>query len=146
MYISLAVFMVAIVAFFVAALCVCALSKDCNFDKTYSYPIPLIIFNLLICGLLIVTTVIFVRLINQRFGTDFKKAKFTLVLFLSLFSFSFAFRGSVDFWFLVGDFKFTPVGYAVFTFFFYFFCEWVPLFTIYMHHAVDFRKNSKKLK
>ena len=65
-------------------------------DKTYVSELPLAILNLIVWGFLLWSTCSFVRLINRRFGKDFKNAKLKLFSVLTVFSFSFLIRATWD--------------------------------------------------
>jgi hypothetical protein len=64
---------------------------------------------------------------------------------LAIFSVAFLFRGSFDLWVFIAqptktDLGFGQVGFAVFVGSFYFMCEVLPLFVLFMQHRKDFAK------
>ena len=58
--------------------------------------LPIAILNIVVWGLLMISTLQFVHTINKRYRNQFNQAKCKLMLFLTLFSLSFILRGTWD--------------------------------------------------
>jgi hypothetical protein len=77
-------------------------------------------------------------MMNTRFGDSYRASQIKLIIYLSVFSISFLLRGV---WDIVQNYKKMDLGdwmNAITVFVIYFFCEWLPIFVIYLSHFSDF--------
>jgi len=119
------------------------------FDGSFAAVLPLGVANIVVWLLLIISTTIFLHMINQRFGKEFKQAKRKLIVFLSLFSLSFGLRGAWDIAAgIATNFasNITDIQNSMIVFSMYMLCEWLPLFVIFMYHKNDFTKDLRPTK
>lgn len=91
------------------------------------------------------STIKFINQIKKRFGAQYKSATYKLTFILAIFSIAFLVRGSFDLWITIKqpaqqDLGFGEVGFAVFVGSFYFICEILPLFVLFMQHRKDFSR------
>ena len=138
-YLFLYICLFAIIAIFVGSQVYC-LKTDCVFEGNYFGPFYLAICNIIVWIMLGGTTFTFVRMLNKRFGeAEFSGPKCKFFTFLSVFSLSFAIRGTWD----LGIY-FDPIDidsktdYAIILFVLYFITEWIPIFVIYLTHLWAF--------
>ena len=96
--------------------------------------------NIMVWVLLGFTTFSFVRMLNKRFGESrFSGAKCKFFIFLTVFSLSFAIRGSWDLGITISGLKMkTSQEEATVLFLLYFLTEWMPIFVIYLTHLWAF--------
>jgi hypothetical protein len=84
------------------------------------------------------------RMINTRFGDSYRESQIKLIIYLSVFSISFLLRGV---WDIVQNYKKMNLGdlvNAITVFVIYFFCEWLPIFVIYLSHFSDFSSEAQQ--
>jgi hypothetical protein len=135
-YIAIFSFMALIVLYF---LCTAVLPSDKCITSSYSLVLPIGIFNLMVWTFLMVSTISFVNQINERFsGHEYKFVKNKLIIILGFFSMSFLLRGLWNFLLYIQPFSqdsdtmgMNDACYAVFLFFFYTICDWLPLCVIF---------------
>jgi hypothetical protein len=130
LYWSIGVTMVGILCCFIVWVCICSFNTDtCNFSNSSSLLLPISVLNILTWLLLLSSTLILMRMMNTRFGDSYRASQIKLIIYLSVFSISFLLRGVWD----LGDWM-----NAITVFVIYFFCEWLPIFVIYLSHFSDF--------
>jgi hypothetical protein len=99
---------------------------------------PIIIANFLNMGLLILVVIKFLHELNKRFGNSYKRAKYTVTVYMLLFSLSFMLRGTTDI--MQKNQNLLPILMtAWYQTFFYLLTEWLPLFVLYCIHITQFR-------
>jgi O-antigen/teichoic acid export membrane protein len=86
------------------------------------------------------------QILKKRFGDTYTFAQRKLVIYLSVFSLSFLLRGIFDAVQKTKTINTNTVWSAVEVFVIYFFCEWLPIFVIYLHHHEDFKNEIKQLQ
>ena len=83
-------------------------------------------------------------MLNKRFGEkEFSAPKFRLIILLAFFSLSFFVRGTWDLMLYFNEhlhlhIKLNSYEMATMIFVVYFFTEWLPIFVIYLVHALAF--------
>lgn len=106
-YFAIYIMLFIIIAFFTSAEVFCVM-KHCDFEGSYFGPLYLAIFNIVVWFMLALSTFVFVRMLNNRFGeTEFTGPKIKFFTFLTVFSLSFAIRGSWDLGLLIKPIEIT---------------------------------------
>jgi hypothetical protein len=130
------------ILFFGVSQGVCITKQDCS-DEYIAMP-GIVTAQFVNMILLIIVTYLFLTKINERYGNTYKKAKWTVGLYLIIFTLSFTIRGVFDL-LLVYDVGETAFRSATFLAFFYMFTELIPLFTLFSVHIHTFRPIAKQL-
>ena len=136
--------MIGIMCCFIIWVSVCsATASTCNFDESSSLLLPISVLNILTWILLLASTLILMRIMNKRFGDSYRASQIKLIIYLSVFSLSFLLRGV---WDIIQNYKKMSLGNvvdAITVFIIYFFCEWLPIFVIYLSHYSDFSSEAQ---
>jgi len=139
LYWSIGITMVGILCCFIIWVSICSFNSDtCNFSDSSSLLLPISVLNILTWLLLLSSTLILMKMMNTRFGDSYRDSQVKLIIYLSVFSISFLLRGI---WDIVQNYKKMNLGNlvnAITVFVIYFFCEWLPIFVIYLSHFSDF--------
>ena len=151
LYVVIAVMMLSTVVFFCcwAGYCTIEDGSRCTFTKAASLTLEIAIFNLVVWALLVLATLSFYDQIKGRFnGKSFKCAVAKLFLYLTLFSLSFGLRGTWDLYQSTKNSGMpkSEMTQAWLVFIIYFFCEFLPIFAVYLIHLQDFRAEFKMMK
>ena len=128
------------------AVCGSMNAEQCNFSNSTSLLIPISVLNFVTWLLLLVSTMSLRQILKKRFGDTYTFAQRKLVIYLSVFSLSFLLRGIFDAVQKTKTINTNTVWSAVEVFVIYFFCEWLPIFVIYLHHHEDFKNEIKQLQ
>jgi hypothetical protein len=139
LYWGIGIIMVGILCSFIIWVSLCSFTTDkCNFSNSSSLLLPISVLNFITWILLLSSTLILMRIMNTRFGDSYRVSQIKLIIYLSVFSLSFLLRGI---WDIVQNYKKMDLGNlmdAITVFIIYFFCEWLPIFVIYLSHYSDF--------
>lgn len=139
LYWGIGITMVGILCSFIIWVSLCSFTTDkCNFSNSSSLLLPISVLNFITWILLLSSTLILMRIMNTRFGDSYRASQIKLIIYLSVFSLSFLLRGI---WDIVQNYKKMDLGNlmdAITVFIIYFFCEWLPIFVIYLSHYSDF--------
>ena len=139
LYWSIGITMVGILCCFIIWVSICSFNSDtCNFSDSSSLLLPISVLNILTWLLLLSSTLILMKMMNTRFGDSYRDSQVKLIIYLSVFSISFLLRGV---WDIVQNYKKMNLSNfvnAITVFVIYFFCEWLPIFVIYLSHFSDF--------
>ena len=102
------------------------------------------ILNIILWALLLVSSLYFFKMLNQRFGEKFKSAKLHLMIVITFFSISFLIRSLWDLIIPYTDYSVNvqPKTNATVIFFFYMLTEYLPIASIYFTHAYAFYRLS----
>ena len=97
--------------------------------------------NVIVWIALTVVTIIFIKMLNKRFGEEeFNGPKRRLKFYLAIFSLSFCVRGSWDIAISVNPITWNdPKKFAPVLFTLYFLTEWLPIFILYLAHILAFK-------
>lgn len=144
LYWSIGITMAGILCCFIVWVCVCSINTNtCNISDTSNLLLPISVLNILTWLLLLSSTLILMRMINTRFGDSYRESQIKLIIYLSVFSISFLLRGV---WDIVQNYKkmdLSDLVNAITVFVIYFFCEWLPIFVIYLSHFSDFSSEAQ---
>lgn len=139
LYWSIGITMIGILCCFIIWVSICSINSDtCNFSDSSSLLLPISMLNLLTWLLLLSSTLILMKMMSSRFGDSYRDSQVKLIIYLSVFSISFLLRGV---WDIVQNYKkmnLSNLVNAITVFVIYFFCEWLPIFVIYLSHFSDF--------
>ena len=115
----------------------------CNYESSFIGLAPIITGNYLNMILLSTVAGIFIYKINMRYGSIYKKTQYTIATYLTLFTLSFLIRGASDTMLLIeanqDTMTFPFIHSAVYSFFFYFMTEWLPLAVMFATHIIQWR-------
>jgi len=135
LYWGIGITMVGILCSFIVWVSVCSVeSNSCNFSNSSSLLLPISVLNILTWIMLLTSTLLLMRMMNKRFGDSYRDSQIKLIIYLSVFSLSFLLRGV---WDIVQNYKkmnLDDLMDAITVFVIYFFCEWLPIFVIYLSH------------
>ena len=110
-------------------------------DVSNFRPLPLGLLSITLWVILAVVSILFIRMLNQRFGGQkFEGTKNRIKIVLVLFSLSFLMRSIWDVAISFNEMNFNPGLMSLINFVFYFITEWLPIFFIYAMHASAFYK------